>query len=174
MGDASLRARAPLHQLGEGASALYLLAGDAGPAVARDGHPLHAEGNELGEDPLNLSVAAVRGLQTPLPTELNHAWCAALNDAGISADNAILFTFPGRASPDGECAVYLRHGMTADVAGLDDELLHQLNDTASGCIHAYRVFLWSARSRGQQHSSGTNLSTRARSMPARKLRNSTT
>lgn len=65
--------------------------------------------------------------------------------------------------------------MTADVAGLDDELLHQLNDTASGCIHAYRVFLWTGRSaRGQQHSSGTNLSTRARSMPARKLRTSTT
>lgn len=92
------------------------------------------------------SFNLVHSLQGRLSSDLELVWLAALDDAGISADQALLFTFAGAASPDVECAVYMRRGVITHVAGLDDELLNELNNTANGCIDAYRVLLWTERS----------------------------
>lgn len=85
-------------------------------------------------------------LQAVLPPNLEAVWLGALGDAGISPDQALLFTFPGTASPDGECATYMRRGESIEVVGLDDELDAELNNDANGCVDAYRVLLWTERS----------------------------
>lgn len=91
-------------------------------------------------------LAGVHPLQAVLPSNLEPVWLGALGDAGISPDQALLFTFSGTASPDGECATYMRRGESIEVVGLDDELDAELNNDANGCVDAYRVLLWTERS----------------------------
>ena len=87
-------------------------------------------------------MSNVHPLQGALPPELEPIWLAALDDAGIAPERAILRTFSGSSSPQGECAVYMRKGVRTDVDGLDEGLLDELNSKATGAVYAYRVLLW--------------------------------
>jgi hypothetical protein len=78
MGDARLRARAPLDQLDERTSPLDLLAGGAGLAPPGDGHAFDAEGFQLGVD-LGLAIAPVSGHRLGRSTEAG-------GDAGDGGD----------------------------------------------------------------------------------------
>ena len=84
-------------------------------------------------------------LQSALAPDLEHVWLAALDDAGIPPERALLLTRPESASPDGRCAVYMRRGRLVEVEGVDEALLDGLNSTTTKSVEAYRVILWTDR-----------------------------
>jgi hypothetical protein len=84
-------------------------------------------------------------LQGRLSVEMKRVWLAALEDASIPVDRALLVVRPGSAAPDGRCAVYMRRGRSVSVEGLDGALQDELNSTTTGSVYAYRVVLWAGR-----------------------------
>jgi hypothetical protein len=84
-------------------------------------------------------------LQGHLSADMERVWLAALDDASIPVERALLVTLPGPAAPGGRCAVYMRRGVEVEVDGLDVALDDALNSTTTGSVDAYRVVLWADR-----------------------------
>jgi hypothetical protein len=83
--------------------------------------------------------------QRQLPPEVEEVWLAALADAAIDADDALLYLLDGE-SGDGYGARYLYRHMRIDADGEPEEiqpLLDDLNDEQS--IDAYRVVVFTER-----------------------------
>jgi hypothetical protein len=84
-------------------------------------------------------------LQGHLSADMERVWLAALDDASIPVQHALLVTLPGAVAPDGKHAVYMRKGVDVEVDGLDVALDDALNSTTTGSVDAYRVVLWADR-----------------------------
>ena len=85
--------------------------------------------------------------QRPLPSDIGEVWLAALEDAEIDSDNALLFPFRAVSATDGNCACYWRRGMSIDPEDVPVELnwaFVDLNQPDS--IKSYRVAIGTDRS----------------------------
>lgn len=98
-----------------------------------------------GRREVDLPLHFVHPFQRPLPPDLGRAWSAALKDARVTAERALLVTQSGSASGDGQCAVYMRRGLIVEIDGLDATLLEELNSETTGCVDAHRVIVWTDR-----------------------------
>jgi hypothetical protein len=89
---------------------------------------------------------AVHPRQRPLEPEIEEVWLAALADAGIDADEALLYPLEGRQSESGYGARYLARHL--ELRSEDDwpelePLLEEMN--ADECIDAYRIVVFTER-----------------------------
>jgi hypothetical protein len=84
--------------------------------------------------------------QRPLSPEVEQVWLAALRDADIAAEAALLYPLEGQRSQSGYSARYLARHLElqpeADWPELEP-LLGEMND--SECIDAYRIVVFSER-----------------------------
>lgn len=84
--------------------------------------------------------------QGELPPEIEEVWLAALADAEIHPDEALLYVLDGEQGSNGYSARYLHRGLHIYLDGEAEEihpLLVEINDDA--CIDAYRVVVFRDR-----------------------------
>jgi hypothetical protein len=89
---------------------------------------------------------AVHPRQSELPPEIEEVWLAALADAEMPPDEALLYLLDGEQGSNGYSARYLHRGLQIYPDGEAEEihpLLVEMNDDA--CIDAYRVVVFQDR-----------------------------
>jgi hypothetical protein len=85
--------------------------------------------------------------QSELPPEIQEVWLAALADAEIDPNDALLYLLEGTEGSNGYGAQYLYRGLRINAEGEAGEihpLLDEMNDDT--CIDAYRIVVFRERS----------------------------
>jgi hypothetical protein len=91
-------------------------------------------------------TSAMHPRQRPLTTEIESLWLAALDDAGVPPSDALLYTFEGQKSGNGDAGRTWVRDVHIDSVDEADDIQPRVSEmNEPECIGAYRVALWTER-----------------------------